>query len=166
MWQQGILLSLVEAMDLIDKQKSTFAMSETLQAGFFNDGANLLHSSEDGTERDKVRVGLGGDDLSQGSFPSARRRPQNYRGQAILFDRPPQEFSLPQQVRLSNELLEREGSHPLGQWRMKRRYLSRRFLEKIHDFPLLHPSLMTEDLQPHDHYCNRSRRTLTVELTR
>jgi hypothetical protein len=48
MWQQGVLLSLVKAMDLVDKQEGPLPVSVALRAGRLDDGANLLHPGEDG----------------------------------------------------------------------------------------------------------------------
>ena len=112
--QECVLLGLVEAMDLVDEEDGAGAEV----GGFFgldHDLLDLLDTGEDGGELDEAGGGDVGDDLGEGGFAHAGRAPEDERGGVVVLDLQPQRLPCAEQVRLTEELVERARTHALGQ---------------------------------------------------
>jgi hypothetical protein len=72
--QKGILLSLVKAVDFVNKQHGTFTDS-LVHSGAFKYFADVGHTSCDGTDFDKIGFDFGCDNSGQCCLAAARRPP-------------------------------------------------------------------------------------------
>ncbi len=80
--KEGVLLGLVEAMDLVDEEDGARAEVR----GFFrvdHDLLDLLDAGEDGGELDEGGVRGLGDDLGEGGFADAGRAPEDHGGGVV-----------------------------------------------------------------------------------
>ncbi len=112
--KEGVLLRLVEAMDLVDEEDGARAVVR----GFFrvdHDLLDLLDAGEDGGELDEGGVRGLGDDLGEGGFADAGRSPEDHGGGVVRFDLHAQRLAGPDEVLLADVFVERAGPHALGQ---------------------------------------------------
>ena len=79
--QQSVLLGLVEAMNLVEKQHRV-ATACALVFSFGNRGPNFFDPGGDGGQSGKPGPDLLREDAGQRRLPSARRAPQNQRRQS------------------------------------------------------------------------------------
>ena len=114
MGQEGILLSFVEAMDLIDKEYGLAAVVTRLLR-LSHDNFDLFDTGKDCAERNEIRTCHFGDDARQGGLAGPRRSPQDQRAKLILLDAHPERLSSCQKMLLANKILEFFGPHPIGQ---------------------------------------------------
>ena len=116
--QQGILLGLVEAVDLIDKQDgSTFLAEQATGLGLIKDLTHILYPGRNGTEGIEIAVQGFGYDMGQGSLTHTWRPPENKGTQVPTLYHLPQDAALSYQMTLAHILVQRPGSHPLGERR-------------------------------------------------
>ena len=114
MGQEGVLLSLVEAVDLVHEQDGPFPEAP---------GApSLLHHLPDlpdaaGHRRKihKAAVGPAGDDPRQGGLAHPGRPPEHHAGHPVLLDEAPEDLSRPQQVLLPEKAVQIRRPHPRRQ---------------------------------------------------
>ena len=133
--QERVLLSLVEAVDLVDEQDRALAAERQTVLGLGDQAADLLDSREHGGERREVGPGVRGEEGGKGRLPGARRAPQDHRVKVARLDGGAEQSPGPEQVRLANELVERLRPHPLGQRGRFAPALARRLLEQLHAAP-------------------------------
>ena len=88
--QQGILLGLIKAMHLVNKQNRAPALLAALLLGTGDRLAQLLHPRQHRIQGDEVGPGGVGDNLGQGGFARTRGAVENQGGELIRLDRPPQ----------------------------------------------------------------------------
>src|SRR5579859_4230493 len=111
MGEYGILLRLIEAMNLVDKEDSALP-GELLQlVGFIYHFAQVRHTGRDGAQRHKTRMAVACDHLGQRRFAAARWPPEDHRSDAIGFDSAAEEASWRQQLLLPHDVIEGTRSH-------------------------------------------------------
>ena len=117
--QQGVLLGLVEAMDLVDEEDRASA-SGLAFPGLVDGRADLADTRENSRERDEFRSMPAGDQAGQGRLAGSRRSPENQRRQFArrAAQRHAQERFLADDIGLAHEFIEGAGPHPFGQRRI------------------------------------------------
>ena len=115
-WQEGVLLRLVEAMDLVDEEDRAAAALPD-HPGLLDHAPDVLHAGADGGERPELEAGAAGDDPGEGRLAAAGRPPEDHRGNAVLLDHPAEGLAGAEEVLLSEELLEGARAHPVGERR-------------------------------------------------
>src|SRR6185436_11958125 len=105
--QESILLRLVEAMHFIEEQHRPPPGFLARFAGALRGGANVLHASHDGGERDELGVACLRDEARERRLARTGRAPQDHRMQMPAFEHPPQRLAGPQQMCLPDVLVER-----------------------------------------------------------
>ena len=123
--QEGVLLRLVEAVDLVDEEDGAAAEPAPRFLRFGHHRADFLDAGQHGAERDEVRAGRAGDQPRQRGLAGARRTPEDHRLQAVLLDGLPQRPAGPDERVLADEFVERPRPHALGQRRQRRRSVRR-----------------------------------------
>ena len=120
--QQGILLGLVEAMDLVEEQHAPGAVEVQPLLRLGDRGADVGHAGHDRGQRGEVRADLTRQQPRQARLAGPRRPPQQQRRQVAARDAPAERAALADEVRLPDELVEVPGAHarrqrlPLGRW--------------------------------------------------
>ncbi|MDZ7800955.1 MAG: hypothetical protein U5K81_09225 [Trueperaceae bacterium] len=108
--EQGVLLGLVEAMDLVDEQQRPAPTSLALRGGRHG-LADVLHAGQHRVQRNELRPRRPRDDPRQGGLAGPRRAVEDHAGQPVGLDRPAQQPARPQDVVLADELLQRARPH-------------------------------------------------------
>ncbi len=75
--QNGILLGLIEAMNLINKEDGLLLVHSAAFLGFLNDAPQVSHTGRDRADGAEVGIGGIGNNISQGSLAAARRPPED-----------------------------------------------------------------------------------------
>ena len=112
--QKGVLLGLVEAVDLVYKQDGLGA-EQAAALGALHDGADLFDARGDGGKVDKFRLGAPGNDAGEGGLAHARRAPEDHRADLVALDQPPQHLAFAQKVRLTRKFVQRARAHARGE---------------------------------------------------
>ena len=111
--EQGVLLRLVEAVDLIDEEDGGgSAGEEGIAAGLVDHLAHLFHPGTDGAEGEEFAVQGLGDDAGEGGLSDPGRAPKDEGGQGAGLDHAPQDTTFPDQVLLADILIQGGGPHP------------------------------------------------------
>ena len=113
--EEGVLLRLVETMNLVDEQDRAPASTPARLLRLGHDGPDLLDAGEDGAEGDEVRTSGGGDESRQGRFAGTGRSPQDDRLQPVFLDGFSQRAARADQRILAHEFVERAWPHALGE---------------------------------------------------
>ena len=133
--EQKILLPLVKAVYLVDKEGSSLAAPKVL-AGFLNHFLHLFFAGRRRIQTAKLGFGLAGYDFRNRGFSAARRSVENHGSHGIRPHGAVQKLSLAEDMRLPRNLLQASGPHAHG----KRRLLSERILahivKEVHQFSL------------------------------
>jgi hypothetical protein len=130
--QKGILLGLVEPVNLVDEEDRAPAEPTARVFGFGHYLADFLDSREHGAEGDEPRPRHACDQSRQGGLAGTWRTPQDDRVEAILFDRLTQRPAGREQRLLPDVLVERTRTHPLGERRRGRDGGRFRLIEQRH----------------------------------
>jgi hypothetical protein len=109
--QERILLTFVEAMDLVDEENRALAAQLTVLARRIEDLAQAWHTFTNCTERLKAALRALGDQTRQRGFARTRRPPQDHGACTPLFDGAPQRLVGTQEMCLPNVLLQRPRAH-------------------------------------------------------
>ena len=104
--QHGILLTLVEAMDLVDEQNGSLPRLCSTQSRLLDVSPQVRHSGADRAQRDKVRRGDAGNQPGQRRFAAAGRTPEDHRPDAIFLDGATQLVLGSNQMLLTDELIQ------------------------------------------------------------
>ena len=114
--QEGVLLGLVEAMDLVDEEDRACTASLALP-GLVDGGTHLTDAGKHRRERDEFRSMLAGDQAREGRLAAARWPPEDQRRQlgARPGERQAQERLLADDIGLTDKLGEGTRPHALGQ---------------------------------------------------
>ena len=131
MGQKRVLLSLVEAMDLVDEEDRLAAVESEPVASFRNQRAHFGDAAHDGRDRHEMGTHRIGQDAGQAGLAAARGPPEEDRSQAAALGDATQGSSFPDQLFVADDLVNVPGAHPGGQrlaarWRRKDRLLIRR----------------------------------------
>ncbi len=116
--QNGILLGLIEAMNLINEKDGLLLVLAAAFLGFLDDAAQVSHPRRDCTDGAEVGIGGIGNNIGQGGLAAARRPPEDNRGQLASFNGPPEHAPLAHELLLADELLKIRWPHPGCQRRL------------------------------------------------
>src|SRR6202142_559942 len=112
--QEGVLLRLVEAVDLVDEQQRA-APELAVALGLGHDGLDFLDAAEHGAEGDEIGPRDAGDEAGQRGLADAGRSPQNDRAELAAFDLRAQRLRRAEDVLLAAEVLKAIRAHALGE---------------------------------------------------
>src|SRR5262249_31600048 len=115
MRQEGILLRLVEAMDLVDEEDGFFGELIAPLGRLGHDVADVLDPGPDRRDLPKARAHAASQKACQRGLPGAGWAPQNQRRQGALAQGALEQAARAQEMALPDELLERARTHALGQ---------------------------------------------------
>ena len=122
MRQQGVLLRLVEAVDLVEEEDRALAVQREPLLRLGDRGPDVRDAGHHRAHRGELGADLRGEEAGEAGLARARRAPQQQRGEVAAGDAPAQRTSLADEVLLPDELLEVPRSHPgrerlaLGRW--------------------------------------------------
>ena len=113
--QQGVLLRLVETVDLVDEQDGVASRLQ-VALGLFHRRTDILHPRKDGRQRNEFMPEGVRRQPCQRGLAHTRRPPEDHRMRLPRLERQPQRPIRPQQVLLPDHLVQRRGSQQLRQW--------------------------------------------------
>ena len=113
--EEGILLGLVEPVNLVDEQDGAFALKLALFFGFLDDFADLFDACQHCREMDEMGLCLTGNDPRQGGFSTSRRPPQDHGKNVIVFDCVAYEAARAGNVNLPEDIRKSRRANALGQ---------------------------------------------------
>ena len=113
--EDDVLLSLVEAVDFVYEQDGGLAVHPSAVAGFRDDTSQVSHAGGDGADRLEGGLSGGGDQTGEGGLARAGRPPEDEGGQTTGGDGAEQDAVTPDDLLLTDELVEGAGAHPFGQ---------------------------------------------------
>jgi hypothetical protein len=113
--QEGVLLCLVEAVDLVDEHDRAPAGAAPPVLGRGHHLFDLLDAGEHGAERHEARLRELGDHPGQRRLAGAGRTPEDDRLQHVALDGEAQRRAGRQDVFLADDVVERAGTHALGE---------------------------------------------------
>ena len=117
--QEGRLLGLVEAVDLVDEQDHGLAEELPLLFGPGHELLDLLDAGQDGAEELAGQVEVAGQHGPQGRLARAGRAPEDDGDQPVRLDELGQELALAQDMVLAVDAVEGPRAHPLGERRVR-----------------------------------------------
>ncbi len=138
MWQKGILLRPVEAVNLVDEHDGPRAvLPRALRVSHHL--LDFFNSRQHGGKFDKLRLGQVRDNLCQGGFARARRSPENQRSRVVAVHLRAQRLARTDQMLLPDILVERSRAHAVRQRpsRIGRAARIRNGLKQTHGVPKL-----------------------------
>ena len=94
--QEGVLLGLVEAVDLVHKEDGALPPMRRPCSACCITSLISFDAAGDGAEVDEVGPGAPGDDAGQGGLAHPRRAPENHGGHPVLLDEAAEDLALPQ----------------------------------------------------------------------
>ena len=112
--QKGILLSLVEAMNLINEENGSRAEAGSLLR-VRHYLLDFLDAAEHRGELDEAGLRGLGDDLGQGGLAHSWRTPQNHGPRVVALDLHAQGHARTKQLVLAHVFLQGAGTHALGE---------------------------------------------------
>src|SRR5450755_4206451 len=116
-WQENVLLRLVEVMNFIDEQNGFLAGCSKPIRGSRHDPPHLRNVAFHSTEALEFRAGHVRDDLCQRRFTCAWRAGQNDGRQPVGLNRAPQKFSRREDVFLADKFFKGARAHAGREWR-------------------------------------------------
>jgi len=116
-WQENVLLCLVEMMDLINEQDCLSPGRAQTIHGCSDDSAHLGDIAFHAADPDEFCVRHLRNDPGQGGLAGARRSGENHRRQSIGFNGTAQQLARCQDVLLADEFIERVRTHARGKRR-------------------------------------------------
>ncbi len=152
--QEGVLLGLVEAVDLVDEKNRAPAVVLGPILGLGHRFADVFDAGKDGVQRGKVGAGCVGNDPGQGRLAGSRRSVEDEAAQLVGLNRPAQEAARPDDVVLADILIQRPRSHARGQGRFLFQPVGVGMVEEIHGRIILRTMPMISSMQYADgHRC-------------
>ena len=104
--QQRVLLTLVEAVDLVEEQDRAGAVGAEAIARALKDAADVIDTRRDGRELLEGGARRLGDDARQRRLADPWRAVEDHRGRPVGLDREPKSGALGEHVPLADELVE------------------------------------------------------------
>ncbi len=115
--QEGVLLRLVEPVNLVDEDDRPPAGRPPEPLRLAHHLADFLDPRQNGAERHEARLGRLRDDPRERRLARPRRTPEDDRLEQVALDRLAQRFPGREQILLADQLVEGPRPHPLGQRR-------------------------------------------------
>ena len=116
MRQEGILLALVEAVDLVDEDDGAALLEPVARQGRALDRvADVLHAAEHGADADELRIEGIGHQPRDGGLAGAGRPPQDAGMRLARLEGDAQRHARPQQVLLADDLAQGLGPQAFGE---------------------------------------------------
>ena len=115
--KEGILLCLVEAVDLVDEDDRAAAGAASSILRRRHDFLDLFDSGQHRAERDEVRLCQLGDDTGKRCLARAGRSPKDDRLKQIALDGFAKRLAGTEDLVLADDVVERLWTYALGQWR-------------------------------------------------
>ena len=112
-WQEGVLLSLVEAVNFVDEDDGTRAVL-TRAFGIGHDLLDLFDSGEHGGKFNELRFRHIRDNLRQCGFAGAGWSPEDERARLVAINLRTQRFAGTDEMFLTGELIKCAGPHAVG----------------------------------------------------
>ena len=116
--QEGVLLGLVEAMDLVYEEDGAGAEAGEF-FGFDHDLFDLFDAAEDSGEFNEAGLGSLRDDFGEGGFADAGRTPEDHGGRVITLNGQAEWLARGKEVLLAGVLLNGAGAHFFSEWRLR-----------------------------------------------
>ncbi len=113
--EEGVLLGLVEAMDLVEEEDGPGAVQSRSLLGAGDDRPDVGDSAHDRRQRLEVGPDRGGEEAGEARLAGPRRTPQEDRGEVAPLHGAAQRSALTDEVLLTDELVEGPWPHPGGQ---------------------------------------------------
>jgi len=114
MGQKGILLALVEAVNLVNKEDGWLGALLPERFCLLDDLTDFLDPGKHGGKKDELRGNGLGKNGGQGCFTGTGRSPEHQGGDGAAVDQLAKKLSLANQMFLADEILEASWAHPLG----------------------------------------------------
>ena len=114
MRKERVLLCLVEPVDFVDEQQRAPAALGAIAIRRGDDFADFLDAGRHRAEGDEIRVDETGEQSGQRGLAGAGRAPEDHRVERPVLEREPQRAARPQQLILTDQVVERAGPHPFG----------------------------------------------------
>ena len=111
--EEGVLLGLVEAVNLIDEEDGAGAEFRRF-FGVDHDLLDLLDAGEDGGELDEAGAGDVGDDAGEGGLADSGRSPEDHGGGVVALDLDAEGLAGGEDVLLADVFVEVAGAHAVG----------------------------------------------------
>ena len=109
--KHDFLLRAVEAVQLVDEQRRSFAAGGQAIAGLVERGPQFLHAAGGGVERREFAPGLPGDHFGQRRFSRAGRTVKDGGDEAVGVEHSPQQFAGAEKMLLAGKLVDRARPH-------------------------------------------------------
>src|SRR5690606_3903830 len=116
--QQGVLLRLVPAVDLVYKERGALVIQIAPLARFGNRLADLFDARQHGVNRDEMAFGGVGDDARQGCFAGPRRPVEDERRELVGLDGSSHRRPGTNVLLLAHKFIKRPWTHAVGQRRL------------------------------------------------
>ena len=113
--EKGVLLALVEAMNLVDEQDRALALAAPALFGRLQHLADVLDARQHRAHGFEMGPGQAADDVSERRLAGARRAPEDEGPELILLDRTSQGRARAEGFVLAEDLVEGAGTHAIGQ---------------------------------------------------
>ncbi len=104
--QKGVLLGLVEAVDLVTEEDRPPALQPLPLLGLGNDLPNPGHPRGHGAERLEMPIGVGRNQVGESGLAGAGRAPEYDAGDITALDGLPQRLPFPNEVILAKEVVQ------------------------------------------------------------
>ena len=124
--EKRILLRAIQAMDLVDEEHRAATAHREPLLRCRDDLAHARHAFGDRGERDELALRVVGDEQRERRLAAARRPPEEHRRHLPALDRLAQRHARREQMLLSDELVERCGTHARRERLGARRRLEQR----------------------------------------
>ena len=135
--QQGILLRLGKAVNLIDEKNGATVVGIQARLGLVNHATKVLYSARHGADLDKLALGMVGDNVGQRRLARTGRPVQDHTRKHVMLNRGTQPRALTDGLLLAHVLVERIGAHAHRKRRILKGTLTRRSRKKVvHSHPV------------------------------
>ena len=132
MRKKGVLLGLVEPMDLIHEQNGPLPLDRAPLLGELDDPPQFGKPARSSREGLELGLGMRGDQAREGGLAAAGRPPEDQGRERILLDGHPQRPTGGQNLLLSDHLIERPRPHAVCQRAGRTRFLRFGVRKQVH----------------------------------
>ena len=147
--QEGVLLTAIEAMNLVHEENGPPAAAGALGFRLRHDLAYLLDARQDGREGNEARPRDLGHEEGQRGLARARRSPEDHRVQGAVLEGAAQDLTGADEVLLAHDLVQGSRPHAVGEGGGRGgRPFRRRRIEEIHVVKYTIYSALASGLRP------------------